>query len=371
MSPLAVVLWLLLGACSLYYLAALLAALFFHAPRRSAFTPPVSILKPVRGLDPDFYACIRSHAAQDYPEFELLFAVRDPADPAIAEIRRLAAEFPRRRIELFLTERDFGPNDKVNGLERLRPECRYDVLVINDADIRVGPDYLRRVVAPLSDPGIGMVTCLYRGVPGGGLPSLLEALWISADFQPGVLVAGLLGIRVALGATMAIRRHQLDPAGGFAPLACYLADDYLLGKTIRDRGLAVALSDYVVETVLPRQGWRASWRHRLRWARTLRACRPAGYAGMLVTFAVPLALAALALAPAAWPAAAACLALRLGAAFGVGLGRLHDPLVARYFLLIPFADLLTFTLWLASFSGRRVEWQGASFRLDRDGRLGT
>lgn len=367
------VLLALLAVCSLYHLAALLAALGRARPRpgRNArpFTPPVSVLKPVRGLDPDFYAAIRSHAAQDYPEFELLFAARDPADPAVGAIRRLAAEFPQRRIDVFFTGRDYGANAKVNSLERLRAECRYDILVVNDSDILAGPDYLRRVVAPLEKKETGLVTCLYRGVPAGGLASVLEALWISTDFQPGVLVARALGMRFALGATMALRRADLEQIGGFAPLADYLADDYQLGKAIAARGLDIALSDCVVETMLPRQSWAENWHHRLRWGRTLRVCRPAGYAGMAITFAVPIVIAAVALQPSLWPEAMLCLGLRAAAAIAVGCMKLRDRAVVRYFLLIPLADLASFAVWAASLFGRRVVWRSQSFRLKQGGRL--
>ncbi|MBI3667975.1 MAG: bacteriohopanetetrol glucosamine biosynthesis glycosyltransferase HpnI, partial [Acidobacteria bacterium] len=302
-------------------------------------------------------------------EFELLFAVRDPADPAIEEIRRLAAEFPEKRIEVFITDREFGPNDKVNGLARLRAECRHEALVIDDSDIRVGPDYLRRVVAPLADPSVGLVTCLYRGVPGGGLPSLLKALWLSTDFQVGVMVGRLLGVPFALGATVVVRREQLDRADGFPALAPYLADDYRLGQAINELGARIVLSDYVVETVLTGESWRASWRHRIRWNKTVRACRPGGYFGLLLTFMVPLSLAALAVAPTWWPLAAAGLGLRLAAALAVGAGRLKDPLVPRYIFLLPAADFLSFALWLAGFFGRQVVWRGSRFQLEPSGRL--
>lgn len=364
-------LWVLLGACLAYQLAVLGAALRPRFWRGTpASLPRVSVLKPVRGKDRDFYACIRSHAEQDYPEeFELLFAARDPADPAVEEIRRLAAEFPGRRIEVFFTEREFGPNDKVNGLERLRGEARHEALVVADSDIRVRRDYLRRVVAPLADPAVGLVTCLYRGVPARSLPSVLEALWISTDFQPSVLVARLLGVPFALGATLAFRRGSLDRIGGFAPLAAYLADDYRLGTSIRALGLEIALADYVVETVLPQDNWVSSWRRRLRWGRTLRACRPWGYLGVLVTFALPLSLAALAADRSLWPAAAACAGLRLLAALAVGAARLRDPVALRYFFLIPVADLASFAVWAASWFGRRVVWRGGQFRLDPSGLL--
>jgi ceramide glucosyltransferase len=365
----AAVLALLLGACCLYYLIAILAALRREPRAGGGETPGVSLLKPVRGADPQFYDCIRSHADQDYPEFELLFAVRDPHDPAVNEIRRLAAEFPARRIEELLIDQDLGPNDKANGLERARRECRHNVLVINDSDIRVGPDYLRAIVAPLADREVGLVTCLYRGVPAGTLASLLESLWIATDFQVGVLVARLLRVQFALGATMAVRRRDIEQAGGFAPLAPYLADDYQLGKLIAGRGLRIALSDYVVDTVLPAESWRESWRHRLRWGRTLRVCRPSGYGGVLVTFAIPLAIAAVTAAPALWPLAAGAVALRLAAALLVGFIRLKDANVLRYFLLIPIGDALSLLIWAASLFGRKVVWRGTRFRLENDGRL--
>ncbi len=364
---------LLLWASIAYYLAALLAALRFRprppapGPRPPAPgpRPPISILKPVHGHDPGLYRCLRSHADQDYPEFEILFAVRDSADPAIPQIRRLAAEFPHRRIEVFLTGDDYGPNAKVNGLERLRREVRYDLLVVSDSDIRVEAGYLGRVTAPLADPRVGMVTCPYRGVPARGLPSLLEALWISTDFQVSVLVARLLGIQFALGATMAFRRADLDRIGGFAPLAAYLADDFWLGRKIHQLGRRIVLSDYVVETVLPPDHWRDSWRHRLRWGRTLRVCRRAGYAGALLTFAFPLAAAAWKV----WPLAAAAVGLRLLAGLWVGRGLLGDRLPTRYFWLIPVADLVSFAVWAASLFGRRVLWRGVPFHLHSDGRI--
>ncbi len=362
----------LLCASIAYHLTALLAALRFRrapSPPSAGPQPPVSLLKPVRGLDRDLCSCLRSFALHDYPEFEILFAVRDPADPALPELRRLAADFPDRRIEVFLIDTDHGPNDKVNGLERLRREARYDVLLVSDSDIRVDPGYLGRVVAPLADPRVGLVTCPYRGVPGRGLPSLLEALWISTDFQVSVLVARLLGIQFALGATLVFRRADLDRIGGFAPLASYLADDFWLGRCIYQLGRSIVLSSVPVETILPSDGWAASWRHRLRWGRTLRVCRPAGYAGALITFALPLAAACLLLYPARWPVAAAAALFRLAAGLWVSLRLLADPLPVRYFYLLPLSDLLSFFVWVASLFGRRIVWRGQSFRLHADGRL--
>jgi len=367
---LALVLWALVAASAAYYLTALLAALFFRPPRGASFAPPVSILKPVCGRDRDFYSCIRSHAVQDYSgDLELLFAARNAGDEAVADIRRLAEEFPNRRIELFFTDREYGPNDKVNALERLRRECRGEVLLIDDSDIRVGADYVRRVMGPLEDPGAGLVTCQFRGVPGRGLPSLLEALWIATDFQVSVLVARLLRVPFALGATLALRRRDLERIGGFGPLAGYLADDYRLGLAIRDLGLRIELSDQVVETVLLEDSWPASWRHRLRWGRTLRACRPGGYLGMAVTFTAPLSVAALAVEPSAWPLAVVALTARWAAGIFVAAGRLRDPKAGRYLWLMPFGDLVSLGVWIGSLFGSTVEWRGTRFRLTADGRI--
>jgi ceramide glucosyltransferase len=210
---------------------------------------------------------------------------------------------------------------------------------------------------------------MYRGVAGGGLAAMLEALWISTDFHVGVLVARLLGIPFALGATMALRRSDLDSIGGFGPLAAYLADDYLLGQALRRKGARIMLCDYVVETMLPRESWRSSWRHRIRWNRTLRACRPGGYAGLLVTFAVPLGIGAVAISPALWPLAIACCSLRLLTGWVVGWSKLQDRAARLYIWLLPLSDVFSFLLWIASFFGRRVEWRGAQFELEPDGRL--
>ena len=367
MSPAELAAALLLVVCCLYYLVAMVAARRPPAPRTATFLPPVSVLIPVRGLDRSFPECARSHARQKYPEFEILFASSDPADPVIPEIRRLAAEFPGRRIEAFHTEQDFGPNDKVNSLERLRAAARYEVLVVADSDVELEPDALSRTVAPLADPAVGLVHCLYRGLPAPGLASLLQALWISTDFQASVLVARLLGIPFALGAAMAMRRQELDRIGGFAPLAAYLADDFWLARRIAGLGKRIELSSSVVATALPEGNWRQVWRHRLRWGRTLRSCRRWGYAGVLVTFAVPLGILALAVELRLWPLAAAAVTFRLVTGLVVGAGLLRDLQVGRWFGLLPLADLFSFAVWAASLFGRQVEWRGRRYRLGRSG----
>src|ERR1700689_3660412 len=215
--------------------------------------PPISTLKPVKGTDPEIYESFRSHCLQDYPQYEIIFGVIDPNDPAIESVKKLQQEFPDRRIHLLVCPKILGANVKVSNLAQMLAEARYDYLIVNDSDIRVEPDYLRRVIAPLADLRVGMVTCLYRGVAAATLGSRLESLGISTDFCAGVLAAFRLegGIRFGLGSTLAFRRVDLKKIGGFESISNHLADDYELGARISSLGVLVKLSDVVVETYLP------------------------------------------------------------------------------------------------------------------------
>src|SRR5580700_3187544 len=277
---------------SLYYLLCLWSASKFIAERKAgarsthAF-PPVSILKPLKGTDPEIYESFRSHCRQDYPEYEIIFGVSDPNDAAIESVKALQREFPDRRIRLVRSPTILGANVKVSNLAQMMTEAGYDHIIVNDSDIRVEPDYLRRVIAPLSDSQTGMVTCLYRGVAAATLGSRLEALGIT-DFCAGVLVARQLegGIHFGLGSTLALRRAELEKIGGFASIVNHLADDYELGKRIADLGLAVKLSDVVVETYLPNYRLRDFFAHQLRWARGVRDARAGGYFGLVFTFGI-------------------------------------------------------------------------------------
>jgi ceramide glucosyltransferase len=275
------------SVCSLgYYLLCLYSAVRFLRERalagRSAHStqplPPVSILKPLKGTDPEMYESLRSHCLQDYPEYEIIFGVSDPHDRAVELVTRLRAEFPQRAIQLFICGRDLGANAKVSNLAQMLAPARYEHLIVGDSDIRVEPDYLRRVMAPLSEPHVGLVTCLYRGIPARTLGSQLESLGISTDFAPGVLAARQLegGIRFGLGSTLAFRRSDLDAIGGFEALVDYLADDYEIGKRLADRGVKVELSEVVVETFLPAYTLSQFVDHQLRWGRTVRDSRRAG-----------------------------------------------------------------------------------------------
>jgi ceramide glucosyltransferase len=381
---------LFLCACSAaYYLAVCLAAVRFHTIRQRTHEepelprsewPPLSILKPVDGADPGFYENIRSHAQQDYPHFELLFAAADSDDPALEAVRRLAREFPQLRIEPFVCG-SMGPgNRKAQLLEALEREARFEFLLVNDSDIRVEPGYLRDIAGaflhPARGPRTGLVTCPYRARPGGTLPSLLEALAISAEFQSQVLLARLLRqVDFALGATMLFRRRDLQRIGGFRALVPYLADDYRLGNSITKLGLAVAISSHPVEIALGDDGWREVWRRQLRWSRTIRACRPAGHLSLFFAQGTVWSLLSLASLPgsgfspltAAIPGAA--LVLRLIAAWLVGWRCLGSAAVRGNLPRMFLADLLSFAAWLGSFFTRRVCWRNRLLGISRDGRI--
>jgi ceramide glucosyltransferase len=350
---------LLVGCGITYNLLTIIAVLRFRRRRAVGdYRPPVSILKTVRGRDPRFYEAIRSHAVQRYPEFELLFGSADEADPALADIKRLRAEFPALSIRVFNTAND-APNGKVGSLEILAKEARYEILLVNDADILVEPDYLTRVAGMLADNRIGLVTCLYRG-RGSSIPSRAEALGIATEFAPSVLVARLLSAGgFALGSTMAFRAADLRAVGGFAVIRDYLADDYQLGARIAASGKRIAMSGSVVETNLGAGTWKEVWKHQVRWSRTIRISRPAGYFGYIVTQVTFWCFVAAACG--SWRTALAGIAVRLIAA-----SFYTNP---RSLPFVPPRDLFGFAVWAAGMTGRTVEWRGIKFVLRRDGRI--
>ena len=361
-----------------YYALCLWSAAGFLRERKAAgegarptqFVPPVSILKPLKGTDPEAYESFRSHCLQDYPEYEIIFGVSDPRDPAAELVERLKKEFPQRLIRLMFCPKNLGTNTKVSNLAQMLAVARYEYLIVNDSDIRVEPDYLRRVVAPLADPKVGMVTCLYRSVAGPTLGSRLESIGISSDFSAGVLAARQLerGIRFGLGSTLAFRRRDLESIGGFEALADYLADDYEIGSRIAARGLEVKLSEVVVETFLPPYTPREFVDHQLRWARSVRDSRPWGSVGLGLTFGLPWTLLALVFslgAAWAWELLAAVAAMRVAVALVIGSLVLRDRQVLRWLGLLPLRDVVALLVWLASFTGHTVSWRGDSFELKR------
>ena len=331
-------------------------------------TPPVSILKPLKGKDPEIYASFRTHCLQDYPAYEIVFGVSDPDDPALDAVERLREEFPESAIQVIVCRETLGANTKVSNLAQMARVARYQTLVVSDSDIRVPKNYLRHVVAPLEDDNVGMVTCLYRGISGDTPSSRLESLGISTDFCAGVLVARSLEgtIRFGLGSTMAFRRADLEAIGGFESFADYLADDYELGSRIADLGKEIRVSDVVVETFLPSYSWRGFIEHQLRWARGVRDARPRGYLGLVLTFSWQWAMLALALSGGpiwAWRSVGMALVLRIVVALTVGLGVLEDRQVLILLPLLPLRDAIAVYIWVVSFASDEVTWRGDRFLL--------
>jgi ceramide glucosyltransferase len=366
---------------SIYYLLCLWGAAAFLRERKAAdrsihptqFLPPVSILKPLKGIDPEIYESFRSHCLQDYSQYEIIFGVSDPNDPAVESVRQLQREFPQREIRLVVCSKMLGANVKVSNLAQMLPAARYEHLIVNDSDIRVQPDYLRQIMARLANERVGMATCLYRGEPTATLGSRLESLGISTDFCAGVLVARQLegGIRFGLGSTLAFRRTNLERIGGFESFVDYLADDYELGRRIANLGLSVELSDVVVVTHLPAYTLRGFLAHQLRWARGVKGSRPGGYVGLVFTFGLLWSsLVVIAAGGAAWACLllASAFALRFAVAVVMGRNVLHDRNLLRNLGLIPFRDLIAVGVWIVSFGGQTVTWRGDRFQL-RDGKL--
>jgi ceramide glucosyltransferase len=359
-----------------YFVIAIWAAKRWQRERsarsRAPFTPPVSILRSLKGLDRHMYLAFCSHCLLDYEEYEVLFGVSDADEPALELVKKLQEEFPRRQLRVVHCPQALGANGKVSNLAQMLPQARYEHIVINDSDIVVGRDYLRSVMAPLEQPGVGMVTALYRGIAGKTLGSRLEALGLSADFMGGVLVARTLqGIRFALGGTIATTKTVLAAIGGLEPLADYLSDDYELGARTAAAGYRVELADTVVETAVPDYNFRDFWTHQTRWARTVKACRPAQYFGLIVTFALVWAAFAVLAAPHAWwtwGLFAVAAVSRMASAVVVGGSVMKDPQVLRDLWLVPLRDLMALAVWIVSFAGNKVEWRGQRFKL-RGGKL--
>ncbi len=369
------VLLLAAGPLVYYMLATLVALRFFNKERARVlpdFTPSVSILKPVRGVDFGSYENFASFCRQDYPYFEILFAVNDDEDPAVPVIRRVIAEFPQRQIRLLVGAEHLGANRKVNKLARLAREAQNEVLVLTDGDVRVGPRFLREVVAPLTDRKVGAVTCFYRGIAEKNLGAEIEAVGASSDFFAGVVMAQWMeGITFALGASIATTKEWLGKMGGFEAIAGTLADDYELGNRIAKAGGEVVLSRESVWTMYPAQTLRSFWNHQMRWARTVRLCRPLSYLGLLFTQGLPWALLAAFVAPAKWIAVGYLLAysvLRLAMAWTVGIWGVQDEVLRRKIWLVPLRDAIHFVVWLASFGSNHIRWGNVQYAI-RQGQM--
>jgi ceramide glucosyltransferase len=377
MGAMAYLIFVLLTAAWLYqFLALVCLGRFFRRPPPAPPVPTgpgITVFKPLKGLEPLSRECLTSFLTQDYHPYQVLFGVRDPDNPVVGLLRELQGAHPRGAPELVICPEDLGLNPKISTLRQLLPRARYDLFVIADGDVKVGPDYLAQVATAFRQPGVGLVSCPYRAGRSRTLGSALEALTLAADFIPSVAVAHYVeGIRFALGAAMALTRQALSAIGGLAPLADFLADDYQLGYRVAQAGLQVEILPYVVETNNPEMSFAEYLAHQLRWARTYRICRPAGYLAYGITHALIYNLALLlaaGLAPWVWGLMAATLALRGTLAVFAERRCLKGDLPLWAFALLPLKDLLAFGLWLASFLGDRVAWGGRAYRVTREGKL--
>ena len=357
----------------------------FRTPRpvQPKSLPPVSVLKPLCGLEPGLIENLRSFCEQSHTTYELLFGARDANDPALEVARKVAAEYPHLDIRIIPGATRLGENRKVNTLVHLAPHARYDMIVVADSDIRVGPEYLRRVVEPLTDPSVGIVSCSYRGRPAGGLWSELGALAIDEGFIPSVLVANALGSNAyCSGTTMALRREVLTAVGGFEVLAPLLADDYELGLRVRQLGLRCVIPRYEVMATVNEPTLTDLIRHELRWMRTIRTVTPLGHAMSFLTYVVPLTLlASAAFDFARWSLILPALAvlLRVTLHYVVSRPAAWDPdrvgakMARPWYLvwLVPARDIMSFAMWVMSYMSRRVTWRGTELWVRPDGVLRT
>ena len=363
------VFWLVFIPAFAYQVLAVLSAVRHRTKRAhppEPIQPGVSVLKPVRGLDPNTSEAFLSQVLQDYPSFEVLFGVHNEADPAVPEIRRLQERFPGIAIHLVIST-TAASNGKVGVLIDLARHAKHPIWVVNDSDILVTPAYLSAVVAPLASPNVGVVTCLYRA-SAHSQATIWEALGIATDFMPSALVAQQLGVReFGFGSTLAFRASDLATAGSFEAFADYLADDYQLAKRITSLGKRALLSSFIVETSLGEGTWAGVWNHQLRWARTIRACKGKGYLGLPITHAG--LWAALALATGAWIPALALTVARITSAFTTAHFVLEARQVSLLAWLAPLWDLYAFGVWLASYARNRVRWRNKVLTINRQGKI--
>jgi ceramide glucosyltransferase len=341
-------------------------------PMRSAYSPPerlpkATLLKPLRGSEPETYACLRSFCNQQYPEFQIIFGVAAADDPVLAVVQRLQREFPQRDLRILIDRRQHGSSRKVSNLINMMSQASHDYVVIADSDVCVDELYLAKIVGPLMNCDVGIVTCAYRGVSPRGFWSLMGSLFINEWFTPSVYVAAKGGSRsFAFGATIALRREVLSQIGGFGAIANHLADDYQLGELTRRLGLKTVLSDVEVDVVVAEGGFSSLVQHELRWLRTIRALRPLAYSFCFITFGIPLALLGVLLSRGdsiAW----ALLAITAAARLLLHLKRRQSHASSAQIALVPVRDCLSLVLWVWSFTNRRVKWRNEHYHVSRDG----
>jgi len=368
MALTAILLAILAGAI-VYSVLSIVAAERYLAvpPPRLKSIEPISVLKPLAGLDIDLESNLRTFFEQDYPLFEILFAVRNTDDPAVRIVSRLQQSYPKIASRLIVVGEPPYPNAKVYSLDRMLNEASNDLVVMSDSDIRVTPEFLRTVGAEFQDPQLGVATCPYRAIPGASLWSRLEATGMNTDFWGSALVARMIeGMHFAVGPTIVARRRVLNAIGGFNRLKDYLAEDFVMGKFAAEEGHGVILSSYVIEHHIGSSTLRENLTHRLRWTRSTRRSRPAGYLGQLFTMPFPIALLVCVASPAWWPVLPLALFVRLWAAYVVSVRVLRAKIA---WALLPLEDLIGFCCWIAGFFGSTISWRGHRYRLHSDGRF--
>ncbi|HXG91991.1 MAG TPA: bacteriohopanetetrol glucosamine biosynthesis glycosyltransferase HpnI [Blastocatellia bacterium] len=364
------------AAANAFYLLCIIAAHRFFSKRKELLSeelPPATIMIPLNGADFGAYQNYAEFCQQDYPRYQIVFGVRDASDTAVPVVEKLITDFPDSDIELVICPDAIGQNLKVSNLQNMLSRVKHDRIVIVDSDIRVGRDWLRRIVPILNDRRVGLVTCLYRAAEAPGFAAKIEAIGITAEFHPGVLVARMLeGVKFALGSTMATTRERLDEIGGFHALKDYLADDFMLGNLIAARGYAVQISDYVVELRFAPTSFWSMMRHQMRWSRSTRRSRPAGYFGLILTYGTALALLNAGISAASMFSLillGATLIIRMMMGWMIGVHWLGDKILKKNFLLLPARDVLSFVIWCLSWVGKRVEWRGRTYEIVGDGKI--
>jgi ceramide glucosyltransferase len=364
---------LLLAGSLVYCLLVIIGAYRYHAvqPPASGSQPPISILKPLCGHDDSLEDNLRSCFDQVYPEYEIIMAVHTDGDPAAPVAEKIIREYTGRvSAQLIVTGESTIPNAKSYSLNRLVREARFDLLLMSDSDVWVQPDLLARVACEFQNPHVGLITCPYLAVAGKSIWSRLEAIGMNTELLGGVLVARMLeGMRFALGCTVAIRRNVLDAMGGFSYLQEFLAEDFVIGQRAAELGHEVVLSSSVIQHRIGSQGMMKNLSHRLRWARSTRRSRPAGYWGQLFTYPLPLALLLWSVWPPAWPAVLLTLLVRAAAAAATANYILKDPLIRKQWWLLPVQDVLGFIVWIGGFLGDTIVWRDRKCTVLRDGRL--
>jgi ceramide glucosyltransferase len=366
----------LLAIAAGYEVVALAAVLTFRAHgatrRTDSWTPAVTVLKPLCGAEAGLYENLRSFCRQEFPRFEIVFGVRDAADPALAVVKRLQAEFPALDMTVVVNPRQHGSNRKVSNLINMLEHARYDVLAIVDSDAGVEPDYLCEAIAPLADERTGLVTCTYRSVPTHGAFSSLGAMYVNEWYMPSVLLAWLFGHRgYASGQTLCLRRDTLDAIGGLQQIADHLADDYMLGELIRKVGLKIVLSPYLPRIAQDDPSLQMLLAHEIRWMRTIRALRPRSFAFLFMSFSLPLAIVGMLLSVGA--ANLPLVLILFSATVAARLGLFLQPRIPGNGLklselwLIPVRDLLLCWVWMRTLFTSRISWRGGEFDVDAEG----